>query len=119
MMQAVRAPNPIGPVTEARIADAFARSCTITAKAAADLIGCDVKTLATMTDDGVIRAVRKGARSSFAYTEGDIRAYLTESAAPCRSISQPRAASTPTISNTRVVDFTALRASKANGRRKK
>ena len=78
--------SPIGPATEARILAAFAGSCVLTAKAAAALIGIDVKTLDVLADQGVIRAVRRGSSAVRGYTEGDIRAYLTESAAPCRSI---------------------------------
>ena len=106
----------IGPVTEARICAAFAEACIITADATAALIGCDVKTLREMTDAGFIRAVRKGAGKTRGYTEGDIRAYLTESAAPCPSTNPRRAATGPTTSNTRVVAFTARRGSKDDAR---
>lgn len=109
----------IGPATETRILCAFAEACVITAEAAAALIGCDVKTLREMTDAGIIRAVRKGAGKTRGYTEGDIRAYLTESALPCPSTNPPRARTSSTTSNSRVVDFTARRASKRAERLKK
>lgn len=109
----------IGPITEGRIRAAFADACIITAEAAAGLIGCDVKTLREMTDAGIIRAVRKGAGKTRGYTEGDIRAYLTESAAPCPSISQPRAPTSNTTSRSKVVDFTVRRALKRAARPKK
>ena len=109
----------IGPVTEVRICAAFAEACIITADAAAALIGCDVKTLREMTDAGFIRAVRKGAGKTRGYTEGDIRAYLTESAGPCPSISQPRAPTSNSTSRSKVVDFTVRRALKRGGLPKK
>ncbi len=74
----------IGPATEARIFAAFAATALLTAGETADLIGLDVKSLRLLTDDGVIRAVRRGGGGHRAYTEGDIRAFLTESAAPVR-----------------------------------
>lgn len=68
--------SALGPVTERRFADAFARCAVITAKAAAELIGVDEKTLGALTDRGVLRAVPRGRLR--AYTEHDLRAYLTE-----------------------------------------
>lgn len=109
----------IGPVTEARIQSAFAQAAVITAAAACKVIGCDPKTLREMTDAGIIRAVRVGAGKTRGYTEGDIRAYLTESDAPCPSISQPRARTSNTTSRSKVVDFTARRALKRAARPKK
>lgn len=72
----------LGHATEARLAAAFAHGLVITAKAAADLIDVDEKTLKSMTEAGLIRAVRRG--SLPAYTELDIRAYLLECPQPCR-----------------------------------
>lgn len=80
----------IGPVTEARIQAAFAEAAVIGGEAAAALIGCSPKTLNELADAGAIRAVRKGGGSSRGYTEGDIRLYLTQSAAPSRG-PRPRA----------------------------
>ncbi|MDP3405081.1 MAG: hypothetical protein Q8S03_10355 [Brevundimonas sp.] len=80
----------IGPITEARIREAFADRAVLTGKDTARLIGMDVKTLDAITDAGAIRAVRRGAGETRGYTEGDIRAYLTESAAPCRTKSPAR-----------------------------
>ena len=100
----------LGPATEARIAAAFDKSCVITAKAAAALLGMDVKTLDRMAGEGIIRAVRRGELR--AYTEGDIRAYLTESPGPCPSTSQPRAPTSNTTSRSEVSDFMARRALK-------
>jgi len=75
----------IGPATERRIQMAFADACIITAQAAAKLLGMDAGTLRELTDEGVIRAVRRGRR---AYTEGDIRCYLTQADAPVREEKQ-------------------------------
>jgi hypothetical protein len=66
----------LGPATERLFDDAFADGATITATAAADLLGLDAKTLAALSDSNVIRWVPRGKRR--AYTERDLRAYLTE-----------------------------------------
>lgn len=68
--------GPLGPMTEARFAAAFAHSSILSKKAAAELIGLDEKTLDALSDAKVIRAVRKGAHR--AYTERDLRTYLLE-----------------------------------------
>lgn len=78
----------LGPATEARILAAFADRCILTAEATADLIGMDTDTLSELADEGVIRAVRRGKRR--AYTEGDIRAYLTDSAPAERAARRKR-----------------------------
>ena len=126
MTRAVAAEGPpsvpsaaLGPAIEARIQAAFAEGCLITATATANLIGCDPKTLRAMTDGGMIRAVRIGLGKTRRYTEGDIRAYLTESAAPCPSTSPRRAPTSNTTSRSKVVDFTARRALKRAARPKK
>lgn len=64
----------LGPITEERFRQTFARSALVTAKDAARLVGLDVETLSRMADEGIIRAVRKGRLRS--YTEHDLRAYL-------------------------------------------
>lgn len=110
--------SDLGPVTERRFAEAFAAGAVITAKAAAELIGLDVKTLDALSEGQVIRSVPRGKRR--AYTERDLRAYLTEEhGASCPSTSPRKAASGSTTSSTRLVDFTALRASKLAARRKR
>ncbi|GLK49517.1 hypothetical protein GCM10017620_24900 [Brevundimonas intermedia] len=76
----------IGPATERRIQMAFADTCLLTAGATAKLLGIDEKSLRALADEGVIRAVRKGGGRSRAFTEGDVRAYLTQGAAPTRSM---------------------------------
>lgn len=75
---------PLGTATEARVCAAFAETALLTAEAACALLGIDTKSLRALTNDGIIRAVRRGGGGHRAYTEGDIRAFLTESAAPVR-----------------------------------
>ena len=105
MTGAALAPRPIGAATEARVCAAFADTALLTAEAACALLGIDTKSLRALTNDGVIRAVRRGGGGHRAYTEGDIRAFLTESAAPVRD---PR----PTTTRARqsVVPFTQRKA---------
>lgn len=91
----------IGPATERRIQMAFADACIITAQATARLLGIDEKSLRALADDGVIRAVRRGSGRNRAFTEGDIRAYLTESAAPKRNAKK----SVTSIAQVKVVPF--------------
>ncbi len=80
----------IGPATERRIQMAFADTCVLTLKSAAKLLGMDEGSLRGLTDDGVVRAVRRGSGRTRGYTEGDIRAYLTQGGAPARE-DKPRA----------------------------
>lgn len=108
----------IGPVTERRLKAAFAKSCLIDAQTTAALLGMDVKTLRETTDAGVIRAVLKGGGKTRAYTEGDIRAYLTESVFPCPSTAPRRARTGITTSSSKVVGFTARRALKRAAQQK-
>jgi hypothetical protein len=77
-------PATIGPATEARLIALYSKASLLTAEATAAFLGIDVKSLRALTNDGVIRAVRRGGGGHRAYTEGDIRAFLTESAAPFR-----------------------------------
>lgn len=91
----------LGPVTEQRFFEAFSEAALVPAKVAARLVGLDTDTLSEMTDEGVIRAVRKGRLRS--YTEHDLRAYLLEGPdAPKRSREPQRA---PSASRGRVVPF--------------
>jgi len=76
---------PIGPITEARIAAAFAEAALITAQAVAQLLGVDEKTLRALADCGRIRVHPVG--KSRRYTEAAIRHYLAsgpDSAEPHR-----------------------------------
>jgi hypothetical protein len=109
----------IGPVTEARILAAFADRAVLTIKDAAQLLGMDPKTLDAITEVGAIRAVRRGGGETRGYTEGDIRAYLTESAAPCRSTNPKPAPISTTTSRSVVLDFTARRALKRSAQLKR
>lgn len=108
----------LSPSAEARIAAAFADGLLATAQATAALIGVDAKTLRAMTDEGVIRAVRRGKRR--AYTEADVRAYLATPAperekSPCPSTSRKTARTGTMTSRSKVVAFTALQGSKPAG----
>ncbi len=82
--------SQLGAATEARILAAYADKALLTSEDAAALLGLDVKSLRALANEGVIRAVRRGGGGHRAYTEGDIRAFLTESAAPVRE-PKPRA----------------------------
>lgn len=102
---AALAAGDLGPVTEARFAAAFAAGAVITRKAAAGLIGLDVKTLDVLVEQGLIRTVRRGKLAAF--IERDLRAFLSPEASPCPSIAPPAPASGNTISSSRVVAFSA------------
>lgn len=96
--------SDLGPVTERRFAEAFAAGAVITAKAAAELIGLDVKTLDALSEGQVIRSVPRGKRR--AYTERDLRAYLTdEHGASCPSINPSSAKSRAAPRPLQVVGF--------------
>lgn len=114
--------TPLSPSAEERIAAVFEDGLLATAKAIAGLIRVDVKTLRAMTDEGVIRAVRRGKRR--AYTEADVRAYLATPAParekkPCPSTSRRTARTSTMTSSGKVVAFTALQASRREGRPKR
>lgn len=64
----------LGPYTEARFEAVFSKGAQATALDAAELLGIDVDTLNAMTDEGIVRAVRRGSRRS--WTEADLRNYL-------------------------------------------
>lgn len=64
----------LGPITEARFAEAFATVALLNKREAARLIGVDAGTLDALTADGIIRAVPRGKRR--AYTERDLRCFL-------------------------------------------
>jgi hypothetical protein len=104
----------MGQTTQARFAQAFAVDALITAKAAAELIGLDVKTLREMSDAGVIRFVIVGA-STRKYAEGDLAAYVAGQRfgeiKPCPSTSAVTPRISITTSNSKVIGFTAARAS--------
>lgn len=101
----------IGPATERRIQMAFADTCLLTCLATARLLSMDVKTLRAITIAGVIRSVRRGTGHR-AYTEGDIRQYLTQGAAPVRDKPTPKQ-SRPGA--TKVVSFMDRRRAKKAG----
>lgn len=102
----------IGPATEARLQMAFADTLLLTAKATAKLLGLDQGTLRNMADQGVITSVRRGAGSTRAYTEGDIRLYLTQGAAPVPKETKPVIAQPGAR---KVVSFSEMRRKKRAG----
>jgi hypothetical protein len=96
----------LGPATEARFQVEFADRATITAKAAAKLIGLDVKVLRAMTASGDIQACPRGSRPT--YSEAVLRAYLInpppivvkpKEPEQCPSTNRPKAASGSTTSS--------------------
>ena len=94
----------VGIHTEAALGAAFRDRLLLTASETAKLLGVDVKTLSRMTDERVIRAVRRGKLR--AYTEADIRAYLTEGPdVPCRRPKEKPAV----VRSAKVVNFTDRR----------
>jgi hypothetical protein len=102
----------LGETTEARFRIAFAETATITAKAAAELVGLDVKTLRAMTEACVIAAVPRGSKP--AYSEAVLRSYLTnpppfvarKELEHCPSTSRRKAGSGSTTSSYRGSGFT-------------
>lgn len=117
----------LGPTTERRFAEAFAKGATITLAAAADLLNIDEKTLKGLTAAGMISACPRGPKS-VGYSEVALRSYLLsppatapakqEEKATCQSTSRRRAASGTTTSSTKVVGFMEARASRLAARRK-
>lgn len=93
----------LGPITEGRFVEAFKEAALVTSKTAAKLVGLDVDTLGEMTDQGVIRAVRRGRLRG--YTEADLRAYLLEGPDAPRRERKPKGQQT--ASRSRVVPFSA------------
>lgn len=96
--------SELGPITEQRFAQAFAAGAVISRKEAADLIGLDAKTLDALSNQGVIRAVRKGAHR--AYTERDLRRYLLEG--PDIECAEPKPRPSPARSG-KVIPFSQRR----------
>lgn len=95
----------LGPVTEERFREVFSVGALACAKVAARLVGLDADTLNEMTDQGIIRAVRRGRLRS--WTEGDLRAYLLEGPDAPERRKEPKRTS-PT-GRGRVVPFTKRR----------
>jgi phage terminase Nu1 subunit (DNA packaging protein) len=106
----------LGQTTERRFAEVFAASAIITRKAAAGLLGVDERTLDSMTDEGIVRAVRRG--NLRAYAERDLRAYLAEGPPACRSTERPSRPISNSISSGKVVAFTGRPARLRSARRK-
>lgn len=111
----------LGPATEALIARAFAETALLPASSTAQLLGVDEKTLRTMREVGLIRAVLIGEKTH-RYAEADVRAYIAGQTAakektPCPSTNRRSRATGTTISNIRAVDFMAPRAKSGRARR--
>lgn len=101
----------LGPVTEARFADAFSTRAVVDKSTAARLIGLDVKTLDALSDRRIVRAVRKGAHR--AYTERDLRLYLLEGPDVECELEEPTAVNSPKPRaprpNLKVINFSERR----------
>ncbi|MDB5445682.1 MAG: regulatory protein MerR [Phenylobacterium sp.] len=105
----ISAVQSLGPVTEARFAEAFAHAAVVGKSVAADLLGLDEKTVDTLTSAKILRSVPKGAKHR-GYTERDLRAFLIDSPEiPCPAPEpRPRPKSAP-MGNLRVVNFSERR----------
>ena len=108
-MTALRDPlADLGAATEALLARYFADRIILSAGLTAELLDLDEKTLRAMTDDGIIRAVRRGRLRG--YTERDIRAYLAEGPdVECRKEKQK---ATPAPGRGKVVSLSEIIAKK-------
>jgi len=69
----------LGPVTDARFAEAFRCAAVVSKKVAADLLGIDGKTVDALTEASLLRSIPRGARHR-GYTELDLRSYLLTTA---------------------------------------
>ncbi|MEJ2816400.1 hypothetical protein [Caulobacter sp. CCG-8] len=95
------AARQLGPITEERFREVFSEGALACAKVAAKLVGLDADTLNEMTDQGIIRAVRRGRLRS--WTEADLRAYLLEGPDAPERQRKPKPTSPP--GHGRVVPF--------------
>lgn len=102
----------LGPTTEERFREVFSKGAQATAKDAAWLLGVDSDTLNGMTDDGAIRAVRRGSVRS--WIEADLRRFLLEGPDAPERKKEPKPTS-PT-GRGRVVPFTKRRGAAAERR---
>ncbi|UPT53185.1 hypothetical protein [Synechococcus phage Yong-M4-211] len=95
--------STLGPITDARFAEAFAHKAIIPCAQAAALVGVDEKTLAILPIPSVPRGKQRG------YTEIALRTYLLEGAdLECPSIARPRAGSGSSTSSCKVTAITDL-----------
>jgi hypothetical protein len=95
----------LGPTTEERFREVFSKGAQATAKDAAWLLGVDTDTLNGMTDEGTLRAVRRGSVRS--WIEADLRRHLLEGPDAPERKKEPKPTS-PT-GRGRVVPFTKRR----------
>ena len=91
----------LGPITEARFAEAFASRAVIGASAAADLIGVSIQSFEALA----LPSVAKGRGHSRGYTEGALRSYLSALLAPAKP-EQPRPPRVTRRPSSRVLRFT-------------
>ena len=90
----------LGHATERLLGEAFAKTATITAARAAEVLGLDEKTLRGAAQAGLIGSIPTGGGLR-RYTEADLRAYLgrpretpaQKEPAPCPSTNRQRVAS--------------------------
>lgn len=79
--------SPLGQFTEERFCQVFSKGAQATAKDAAWLLGIDTDTLNAMTDEGSIRALRRGSLRS--WIEVDLRRFLLEGPDVAKPEKQP------------------------------
>jgi len=108
-------PAFLGAATEARLAVTFADGPLATAKAVADCLHVDEKTLRAMTERGQIASVLVGAKGTTRrYTETDVRAFLSGPRAPVQPKLEaqpcpPRAGSPRKRPGAQIIGFSAAR----------
>ena len=95
----------LGAFTEDRFRQVFSKGAQATAKDAAWLLGVDSDTLNGMTDEGTIRAVRRGSVRS--WIEADLRRFLLEGPDAPERKKEPKP--TSPMGRGRVVPFTKRR----------
>lgn len=66
----------LGSATEARIAEAYAKACVLTAVEAARLLGMDEKSLRALVQSGHLLSIPRGGGRSRGYPELAIRTFL-------------------------------------------
>lgn len=66
----------LGSTTEARIAEAYAQACVLTAVEAAELLGIDQKSIRALAGSGHLLSVPRGGGRSRGYPELAIRTFL-------------------------------------------
>lgn len=103
----------LGSTTEARIAEAYAKACVLTAVEAAELLGIDQKSLRALAGSGHPLSVPRGGGRSRGYSELAIRSFLAGTESRDQVSAQITQRRRP-IGNIRqpIVDFTERREAK-------